>query len=111
MRINTGHFLLIASIAFGLFVATIQKMAFEMFCTAMSGTTGPLPEATGLALRIQAKSWRILIMGTFSLVLLHKFVPEQSRTILYVTYVGTWLIMSLFSHYGFAIGLESRLLR
>jgi len=61
---------------------------------------------------IQAKGWLILIMGTVALVLIHRLVrTEEWRTILYVTYVGAWLIISLFSHYAFAICLESRLLR
>ena|SRR2546426_87853 len=112
MKIKASQCTFVASIAFGLLIATIQKMVFDIFCTAMAGGTGPLPEVTELALRIQAIGWLILIMGTLCLVLIHKFVrTEEWRTILYLTYVAGWLMISLFSHYAFAIGLESRLVR
>src|SRR5580765_1915994 len=107
MEINGAQRLFLPSVVFGFLIATIQNMVFDIFCTAMAGMTGPLPAATGWAMWIQVKGWPILIMGTLSLVLIHKFArTEEWRTILCQTYIGTWLIISLFSHYAFAICLE-----
>ncbi|SRR6266568_953066 len=112
MKINAAQCMFVASVVFGFLIATIQKMVFDIFCTVMAGMTGPLPAATQLALRMQPRGWLFLIPVTLALVLIHRFVrTEEWRTILYVTYVGTWLIISLFSHYAFAIGLEGRMLR
>ena len=84
-----------------------------MFCTGMMGMTGPLPGATSLALRThQRDGTLILVVGTLSLVLMYKFVRnEKWRTIMCIGYVAAWLLMSLFSHHAFAVGLASRLVR
>src|SRR6266536_99960 len=101
----------VASIAFGLLIATIQRKVFDIFCMAMAGATGPLPRVTELAMRIDAGNWWILTMGTLYLVLIHKLVRTQEwRTILYIAYLAGWLMLSLFSHYAFAAGLQSRFL-
>lgn len=102
----------VASVAFGLLNAAIQKKVFDIFGTAMGGQTGPLPGTTELALRIDAARWWILIIGTLCLVLIYGFVRAEAwRTILCITCIAAWLMMSLFSHYALGFGLESRLVR
>src|ERR1043165_2941785 len=110
MRINASQCMLVASIVFGLAIATIQKMAFVIFGTAMGGTTGPLPEATWLAVTIQARGRFILIMATVCLILIHKLVRTEGRgNVLCVADVAAWLLLSLFGHCALALGLQRRL--